>query len=68
MEKAISKTHMLRNEARLKSWVMKIASNEINMYFRRVKKINSILFNVEEVFDFSGELDFEIEDLEKDIL
>lgn len=41
MEKATSKTHMLRNEARLKSWVMKIASNEINMYFRKVKKINS---------------------------
>ena len=60
MEKAISKTHMLRNEARLKSWVMKIASNEINMYFRKVKKINSILFNVEEVFDLA--------DLEKDIL
>ena len=62
MEKAISKTHMLRNEARLKSWVMKIASNEINMYFRKVKKINSILFNVEE------ELEFEIAGLEKDIL
>ena len=43
MEKAISKTHMLRNEARLKSWVMKIASNEINMYFRKVKKINCLI-------------------------
>ena len=68
MEKAISKTHMLRNEARLKSWVMRIASNEINMYFRKVKKINSILFNVEEVLDFTRELDFEIAGLEKDIL
>ena len=57
MEKAISKTHMLRNEARLKSWVIKIASNEINMYFRKAKKINSILFNVEEVFDFTRELE-----------
>ena len=46
MEKAISKTHMLRN----------------------AKKINSILFNVEEVFDFTRELEFEIADLEKDIL
>ena len=43
-------------------------SNEINMYFRKVKKINSILFNIEEVFDFTKALDFEIADLEKDIL
>lgn len=68
IEKAINKTHTLRNEAKLKSWVMKIASNEINMYFRKVKRINSLLFNIEEVFVFNDEFDSGIIGLEKDIL
>ena len=39
MEKAISKTHMLRKETRLKSWVMKIASNEIICISERQRKL-----------------------------
>lgn len=68
MEKALKKTYMLRNEDKLKSWVMRITSNEINMYFRKVKKINSILFNIEEVFDGNQDIDLGIAGLEKDVL
>ena len=66
--KALSKVHMIRNEARLKSWVIKIASNEIKMYFRRIKKINSLLFNIEEVFVPDSSFDSDINTLENDIL
>ncbi len=68
MEKALNKAHTLRNEAKLKSWVMKIASNEINTYFRKVKKINSILFNIDEMLGSAENIDSQIVDLEKDIL
>ena len=65
MEKAISKTHIIiKNTTMMTS----LTNEKYNMYFRKAKKINSILFNVEEVFDFTRELEFEIADLEKDIL
>ena len=38
------------------------------MYFRKVKKINSILFNIEEVFDGNQDIDMGIAGLEKDVL
>ena len=61
MEKAIRKNSFLRKKESLKSWMMTIAANAVNDYYREVKRINAALLKEDEVFDASGE---EIENIE----
>ena len=68
MEKAIRKNSFIRKKESLKSWMMTIAANAVNDYYREVKRINAALLKEDEMFDASGEEIENIEDIKNDIL
>lgn len=68
IEKAIRKNSFLRKKESLKSWIMTIAANSVNDYYREVKRINTALLKEDTVFDASAEEIKNIEDIKNDIL
>lgn len=68
MEKAIRKNSILRKRESLKSWMMTIAANAVNDYYREVKRINAALLKDDELFMISDDEMDNIEDIKNDIL
>lgn len=68
MERIILNIETLKSEKSFKPWAMRITVNEINMYFRNLKRYNKTFASVENIEEFCETQEINIEDLEADIL
>ncbi len=68
MEKAIRKNNFLRKKESLKSWMMTIASNAVNDYYREIKRINATLLEEDKMYMFSDDTTESVDNIKNDLL